>query len=97
MLLDSGEVWMLHDYERDAGRRYRLVDSSVSGLRRVPRIREGFVHSGKREADDDHDDYVEDVIEQARQGDPAMSEDEDSWRSRVFEEVELGVLGPEEA
>ncbi|MFB7467286.1 SUKH-4 family immunity protein [Streptomyces sp. NPDC056224] len=92
---DSGEVWMVRGH-KDDGDQYALVNSSVAGLQQVLAVWEGFACSGKSEADDDYEDYVEDVIERARQADPIVFEDEDSWWSRVFEEVELGVLVPED-
>ncbi|WP_407836594.1 SUKH-4 family immunity protein [Streptomyces sp. DSM 116496] len=97
LLIDSCEVWMVRGYEGDVDEQYGLVNSSVAGLQRMLKIWEAFVYSGKSEAEDDYEDFVENVIEQARQSDPDVFEDEDSWWSRVFEEVELGALGPEEA
>ncbi|WP_393101401.1 MULTISPECIES: SUKH-4 family immunity protein [unclassified Streptomyces] len=96
LLIDSGEVWMVRGYEGDVDHQYGLVNSSVVGLQRILDVWEGFVFSGRNEAEDDYEDFVEDVIGQARQSDPDVFEDEDSWWSRVFEEVELGALGPEE-
>ncbi|MFG2985413.1 SUKH-4 family immunity protein [Streptomyces sp. NPDC048258] len=96
LLIDSGEVWMVRGYEADGDQQYGLVNSSVAGLQQVLGVWEAFAYSGRSEADDDYEDYIEDVIERARQSDPSGFEDEDSWWSRVFEEVELGVLGPEE-
>ncbi|MGW7412111.1 SUKH-4 family immunity protein [Streptomyces sp. NPDC054863] len=97
LLLDSGEVWMVSGYEGDGDRQYGLVSSSVAGLQNVLEVWEAFACSGRSDTDDDYEDYVEDVIERARQGDPKVFEDEEeAWWSRVFEEVELGVLVPEE-
>lgn len=96
LLIDSGEVWMVRGYEGDGDQQYGLVNSSVAGLQNVLEVWEAFACSGKSEADDDYDDYVEDVIERARQSDPRVFEDDEAWWSRVFEEVELGVLVPEE-
>ncbi|MFB6578794.1 SUKH-4 family immunity protein [Streptomyces sp. NPDC056402] len=73
-----------------------LVNSSVAGLQSVLEVWEAFACSGRSDADDDYEDYVEDVIERVRQSDPRVFEDEESWWSRVFEEVELGVLVPED-
>ncbi|MFI8392661.1 SUKH-4 family immunity protein [Streptomyces sp. NPDC085540] len=95
LLIDSGEVWMIRGHEGDGDQQYGLVNSSVAGLQQVLEVWEAFVHSGKGDADDDYEDYLEDVIERARQSDPRVFEDEDAWWSRVFEEVELGVLVPE--
>ncbi|WP_331768217.1 SUKH-4 family immunity protein [Embleya sp. NBC_00896] len=97
LLIDSGEVWMVRGYGGDVDQQYGLVNSSVAGLQRVLNVWEGFLCSGKSEADEDYEDFIGDVIEQARQSDPGVFEDEDSWWARVFEEVELGVLGPEDA
>ncbi|MFB8392685.1 SUKH-4 family immunity protein [Streptomyces yangpuensis] len=96
LLIDSGEVWMVRGYNGDGDQEYGLVNSSVASLRNVLDVWEAFIGSGRSEADDDYEDYVEDVIERARQCDPRVFEDEESWWSRVFEEVELGVLVPED-
>ncbi|MFB6517986.1 SUKH-4 family immunity protein [Streptomyces sp. NPDC056401] len=97
LLIGSREVWMVRGYDGDGVQQYGLVNSSVAGLQQVLEVWEAFAYSGKSEADDDYEDYVDDVIEQARQCDPSVFEEEDSWWSRVFEEVGLGVLVPEEA
>ncbi|WP_327408701.1 SUKH-4 family immunity protein [Streptomyces sp. NBC_01281] len=96
LLIDSGEVWMVRGYDGDEDQQYGLVSSSVAGLQNVLEVWEAFVCSGKSDADDDYEDYVEDVSERARQSDPVVFEDDEAWWSRVFEEVELGVLVPEE-
>jgi hypothetical protein len=96
LLIDSGEVWMVRGYEGDGDQQYGLVNSSVAGLQNVLQVWEAFVCSRKSDADDDYEDYVEDVIERARQSDPSVFEDEEAWWSHVFEEVELGVLVPED-
>ncbi|MFF1369027.1 SUKH-4 family immunity protein [Streptomyces virginiae] len=96
LLIDSGEVWMVRGYDGDEDQQYGLVNSSVAGLQNVLEVWEAFVCSGKSDADDDYEDYVEAVHERARRSDPGVFEDEESWWSRVFEEVELGVLVPEE-
>ncbi|MFK0236746.1 SUKH-4 family immunity protein [Streptomyces vinaceus] len=83
-------------YDGDGGRQYERVNSSVAGLQNVLATWEAFVCSGKSDGDDDYEDYVEDVTERARQSDPRVFEDEESWWSRVFEEVELGLLAPED-
>ncbi|MFF4554411.1 hypothetical protein [Streptomyces sp. NPDC001422] len=36
------------------------------------------------------------MLERARRSDPTVFEDDEAWWSRVFEEIELGVLVPEE-
>lgn len=96
LLIDSGEVWMVRGYDSDGDQQYGLVNSSVAGLQNILEVWEAFIGSGRSDADDDYEDYVEDVIERARQCDPRVFEDEESWWSRVFEEVELGVLVPED-
>ncbi|GGZ06645.1 hypothetical protein CP967_00995 [Streptomyces nitrosporeus] len=96
LLIDSGEVWMVRGYEGDGDQQYGLVNSSVVGLQDVLEVWEAFACSGRTDADDDYEDYVEDVLERARQSDPAVFEDDEAWWSRVFEEVELGVLVPED-
>lgn len=47
-------------------------NSSVAGLQNVLATWEAFVGSGKSDTDDDYEDYVEDVIERARQSDPRV-------------------------
>ncbi|MFF8841768.1 SUKH-4 family immunity protein [Streptomyces sp. NPDC015127] len=96
MLTDSGEVWMVRGYECDPDDQYGLVNSSVDHLVEVLRVWEAFVYSGKSDLEDAYDDWAHDVIDRARQADPRAFSDEESWWSRVFEEVELGVLVPEE-
>ncbi|MFJ6050385.1 SUKH-4 family immunity protein [Streptomyces sp. NPDC092307] len=95
LLIDSGEVWMVHGHDDAGDRRYSLVNTSVVALQQVVAVWEAFVHSGKSDEDDGYAHYIEGVIEQARQSDPSVFEDEEAWWSRVFEEVELGVLVPE--
>ncbi|MFI8456670.1 SUKH-4 family immunity protein [Kitasatospora sp. NPDC085464] len=53
------------------------------------------MRTGRSEDDAAYEDYAADLLVRARQQDPAAFSDEDGWWSRVFEEVELGVLGPE--
>jgi len=97
LLVDSGEVWMVRGYEGAPGEQYGLVNTSVGHLIEMLRIWETFVHSGKSDADDDYQDWADALVERARHADPRALSDEDSWWSRVFEEVELGVLVPEDA
>ncbi|MFD9722518.1 SUKH-4 family immunity protein [Streptomyces sp. NPDC059072] len=87
---------MVRGHDSDGDQQYGLANSSVAGLQNVLEVWEAFTRSGRSDADDDYEDYVEDVIERARQCDPTVFEDEESWWSRVFEEVELGVLVPED-
>ncbi|MFC1438207.1 SUKH-4 family immunity protein [Streptacidiphilus sp. N1-10] len=94
LALDSGEVWMAYGYE-GGPQRFALANSSVAALQRMLRLWESFVLSGRSEDDEDHEDYIADLLDQAQQEDPDAFGDEDAWWSRVFEEVELGVLGPE--
>ncbi|MFG2901003.1 SUKH-4 family immunity protein [Streptomyces zaomyceticus] len=75
---------------------YGLVNCSDAGPQNALEVWEAFTGSGRSDADDDYEDYVEDVIERARTCDPRVFEDEESWWSRVFEEVELGALVPED-
>ncbi|MEU6757145.1 SUKH-4 family immunity protein [Streptomyces sp. NPDC046685] len=96
LLIDSGEVWMVRGYEGDGYQQYGLVNSSVAGLQNVLEVWEAFGFSGKSDADDDYEDFVEGVLERARQSDPRVFEEDNAWWSRVFEEVELGTLVPEE-
>ncbi|MEU4275710.1 SUKH-4 family immunity protein [Streptomyces tanashiensis] len=80
----------------DGGQQYGLVNSSVAAPQKVLEVWEASSCSGRSDTDDDYEDFVEDVIGQARQSDPSVFEDEEAWWSRVFEEVELGVLVPED-
>lgn len=96
LLIDSGEVWMVRGYDSDGDQQYGLVNSSVAGLQNVLEVWEAFAWSGRSDVDDDYEDYIEDVLERARQSDPVVFEDNEAWWSRVFEEVELGVLVPED-
>ncbi|MFF4445305.1 SUKH-4 family immunity protein [Streptomyces sp. NPDC001502] len=96
LLIDSGEVWMVRGYEGNPEEQYGLVSTSVDRLVEVLRIWEAFVYSGKSDMHDDYDDWADDVIDRARQADPTAFSDVDSRWSQVFEEVELGVLVPEE-
>ncbi|MGC3000645.1 SUKH-4 family immunity protein [Streptomyces sp. G35A] len=94
LAIDSGEVWMA--YGHDGGpQHFAPVNSSPGGLQRLLRLWDSFVRSGRSEEDEDYDDYVAELLARAEREDPAAFSDEDSWWSRVFEEVELGVLGPE--
>jgi hypothetical protein len=93
LVLGSGEVWMAYGYE-GGPQRFALVNSSVTALQRMLRLWESFVLSGRSEDDEDYEDYIAELLDQAQQEDPDAFSDEDAWWSRVFEEVELGVLGP---
>lgn len=46
------------------------------------------------EDDNHYDDLVTDAPENARHADPEAFEDEESWWSRTFEEIENGILAP---
>ncbi|MEU6161921.1 SUKH-4 family immunity protein [Streptomyces sp. NPDC047130] len=94
LVIDSGEVWMAYGYE-GGPQRFALVNSSVAALQRMLRLWESFVLSRRSEDDEGYEDYVSALLDQAQQADPAAFDDEDAWWSRVFEEVELGVLAPE--
>ncbi|MEU0936957.1 SUKH-4 family immunity protein [Embleya sp. NPDC005971] len=96
LLTDGGEVWMARGYEDGAtDQQYGLVNTSVERLAAMLRIWAAFVYSGKGDMDDGYEDWAQAVIDQAQRVDPAVFVDEDSWWSRVFEEVEFGVLAPE--
>ncbi|MFI7360454.1 SUKH-4 family immunity protein [Streptomyces avidinii] len=86
---------MVRDHEGHGDQQHGLVNFSVAALQKVLEVWEAFARSGRSDTDDDYEDYVEDVIGQARQSDPSVFEDEEAWWSRVFEEVELGVLVPD--
>ncbi|MFF2996992.1 SUKH-4 family immunity protein [Streptomyces sp. NPDC057950] len=97
LAIGSGDVWMGRGHDGDADQQYTQVNSSIEGLVQVLRIWEAFVYSGKSDEDDDYEHFAQDVIDQARRADPDAFADDESWWSRVFEEVELGVLVPEDA
>ncbi|GAA1635528.1 SUKH-4 family immunity protein [Actinoplanes couchii] len=90
----DGSVWMLFGYD-DVPQRAARINTSVPALQALLTLWDEFIGSGVHEDDDAYEGLVEDVLRRARQADPVMFDDEDSWWSRVFEEVELGVLGPE--
>ncbi|WP_282205207.1 SUKH-4 family immunity protein [Kitasatospora fiedleri] len=94
LVLGSGEVWMAYGYEGGL-QRFALVNSSVVALQRMLRLWESFVLSGRSEDDEDYEDHVAELLDQAQREDRDAFSDDDAWWSRVFEEVELGVLGPE--
>ncbi|MEV4282262.1 SUKH-4 family immunity protein [Actinoplanes xinjiangensis] len=94
MRLVDGAVWMLFGYD-DVPRRTARINTSVTALQAILTLWDEFVGSGVHEDDDGYEELVEEVLRRAREPDPQMFEDEESWWSRVFEEVELGVLAPE--
>ncbi|MFE0643773.1 SUKH-4 family immunity protein [Streptomyces sp. NPDC058877] len=96
LLLDGGGVRMVRGRTGDAVQERGAVNSSIEGLQGVLRVWEDFVRSGRSDDSDGYEDFVDEVVERARESDPEAFADEESWWSRVFEEVELGVLVPEE-
>ncbi|SDT81225.1 SUKH-4 immunity protein [Actinoplanes derwentensis] len=92
--LRDGTVWMLFGYD-DVPQRVARINTSVTALQALLALWDEFIGSGVHEDDDAYEGLVEDVLRRARQADPEMFDDEESWWSRVFEEVELGVLAPE--
>ncbi|WP_308406819.1 SUKH-4 family immunity protein [Streptomyces sp. AC555_RSS877] len=90
----DGSVWIKKGYEGTEGD-FTRVNSSLYTFQRMLEIWEGFIFSGVQEEDDSYDALVEQVVTEAGDADPEVFEDEDSWWSRVFEEIELGSLAPE--
>jgi hypothetical protein len=91
--IDSGDVWMGGGCG-GSPQWFALVNSSVHRLQQLLKLWESFMSSARSEVDDDYDDFVAGLLEQARQADPAAFADESAWFN-VFDEVELGVLRPE--
>lgn len=71
------------------------ANSSVVALQKILEIWGSFIGSGVYEDDDRYDCLAAETIERAHEADPRTFEDEESWWSRVFEEIEYGVLAPE--
>ncbi|PWK52661.1 SUKH-4 immunity protein of toxin-antitoxin system [Actinoplanes xinjiangensis] len=94
MRLQDGAVWMLFGYD-DVPQRTARINTSVAALQTILTLWDGFVGSGVHEDDDGYEELVGEVLRRAGEADPEMFENEESWWSRVFEEVELGVLAPE--
>lgn len=92
--LADGSVWILRGYD-DGPQQTGWINSSVAALQEILGIWDSFIGSGVYEDDDRYEGLVTETIEQARQADPQAFEDEESWWSRVFEEIEFGVLAPE--
>lgn len=90
----TGEIWLARAYETPGVPQFALANSSLAGLSAVLRLWDEFLRSGRSEEDADYDEYVADVLEHAHLADPGAFWDENAWWARVFEEVELGVLGP---
>ncbi|MEV4349018.1 SUKH-4 family immunity protein [Actinoplanes sp. NPDC049596] len=90
----DGSVWILRGYD-GGGQRVDRINSSVAGLQGVLAAWDEFIGSGVYEDDPTYDGLVADAIDRARRADQEAFEDEESWWSIVFEEVENGVLAPE--
>lgn len=92
--VDAGSVWMKKGYGNSEGS-FTRVNSSLHALQEILKVWEGFIFSGVHEDDDAYDALVERVVSEAGDVDPEVFESEESWWSRVFEEIELGSLAPE--
>lgn len=92
--LADDSVWILRGYDDDP-QQVGWVNSSVVALQKILEIWDGFIGSGVYEDNDRYDGLVAETIERAHEADPRAFEDEESWWSRVFEEIEYGVLAPE--
>lgn len=91
---DDESVWILSGYD-DRPQRAGRINSSVTALQEILQIWDSFIGSEVYEDDDRYEGLVAETVESARQVDPQAFEDEESWWSRVFEEVEYGILAPE--
>ncbi|MET8576111.1 SUKH-4 family immunity protein [Streptomyces sp. NPDC005012] len=91
--VSSGSVWMASGYEFESAS-FTCVNSSLRSLQEILEIWEGFIFSGIHEEDDAYEALVERTLAAAYGVDPGIFRDEESWWSRVFEEIELGSLGP---
>lgn len=90
----DGSVWMAHGYAGTV-QEFTRINSSAIALQRILGIWDGFIGSGVYEGNCRYESLVTEVVDQAHAADPSIFEDEESWWSRVFEEIEYGVLAPE--
>lgn len=92
--LDDGSVWLARGGPDQPVESTSRINSSVSALQGVLEVWCSFIGSGVMESDDRYDDLVAETLERARNADPEAFEDEESWWSMTFEEVENGILAP---
>lgn len=92
--LSDESIWLLDGYDDDE-QETRWVNSSVTGLQGILEAWDGFMSSGLSEDDDSYDAAVSEVTERFHQADSKAFEDENSWWSLTFNEIELGAIGPE--
>lgn len=90
----DGSVWMFRAGDSEC-QPWTQVNSSVAALQGILKAWDCFIGSGRREEEGDYEDFVATTVEAARAFDPSVFDDEESWWSRVFEEVEYGILAPE--
>lgn len=93
--LSDESIWLLDGYDDDDEQDTRWVNSSVAGLQGVLAAWDDFMSSGLSEDDDRYDTAISEVTERAHQADLKAFEDEDSWWSLNFDEIEIGAIGPE--
>jgi hypothetical protein len=92
--VQDGSIWLARGEQGQPAESTSRINSSVSGLQRVLDVWCSFIGSGVMEADDGYEDLVADTLERGRNADPDAFQDEESWWSRTFEEIENGVLAP---
>ena len=96
LLADSGAVFHVESGDTEE----RFVNSSLAAFLKFMEEWHSFVTTpAPRLADDIDEDRVISIGKKLRRSlkkiDKSAFSDEESWWSMVFEEVELGVLGPE--
>lgn len=91
--LSNSSVWMLRGYDSGA-QQVGYVNRNAAAFQTFLERWVRFIECGASEEDDDYDDLVQGMIENFTSVDDSAFDDEDHWWARIFEEVELGVLGP---
>lgn len=94
LCLRDGSVWLARGEQGRPAESASRINASVPGLQRLLDVWCAFIGSGVMEEDDGYDNLVADTLEHARDADPEAFEDEESWWSRTFEEIENGILAP---
>jgi hypothetical protein len=92
--VEDGSIWLARGEQRQAAESASRINSCVPGLQRVLDVWCSFIGSGVMEDDDGYEGLVANTLERARNADPEAFDDEESWWSRTFEEIENGVLAP---
>ncbi|MBO0819842.1 MAG: SUKH-4 family immunity protein [Nocardiopsaceae bacterium] len=95
LCLSDESIWLLDGYDGDDEQETRWVNSSVTGLQGILAAWDDFMSSGLSEDDDQYDRAVSEATERAHQADLKAFEDDNSWWSLTFDEIENGVIGPE--